>query len=203
MQKRCCIIGAGPLECALSLSEYDFIIAADGGYAYLSDRNITPDLIVGDFDSLGYVPTIGNVIKHPSIKNDTDMMLAVKQGLEMGFTDFDIYGGIGGRVDHTLANIQTLLYLAEHHVTAQLLSKHEKMTVLKNSTVTFPASESGTLSVFAIGGIAEGVTETGLLYSLDKATLTPSFPLGISNEFTGKEATITVESGTLLLYRLQ
>ena len=93
--------------------ESDLIIAADGGYSTLTKLNIKPDLVVGDFDSLGSIPENENVVKHPVKKDDTDTLLAVKIGLEKGYKTFIIYGAIGGRLDHTVATIQTAAFVAE------------------------------------------------------------------------------------------
>jgi len=176
-----------------------FVIAADAGYKALQEVNIKPDLVVGDFDSLGHVPAGENIVRHPVMKDDTDMMLAVKLGLERGFTRFHIYGGMGGRTDHTIANIQTLAYIANRGASAFLYGDGEIITVIKNGFISFSAGSEGTVSAFAMGGKAEGVCESGLLYGLENAELTPDFPLGVSNEFTGEAAEISVRNGLLLV----
>ena len=195
----CYIVGAMAKSLPDISRENSFVIAADAGYKALQQVNIKPDLVVGDFDSLGQVPEGENIVRHPVMKDDTDMMLAVKLGLERGYTRFHIYGGMGGRTDHTIANIQTLAYIAGRGASAFLFGDGEVMTVIKNSTLSFPSGSEGTVSAFAIGGKAEGVYESGLLYSLENAELTPDFPLGVSNEFTGKAAHIKVENGMLLV----
>ena len=195
----CYIVGAMAKSLPDISRENSFVIAADAGYKALQQVNIKPDLVVGDFDSLGQVPEGENIVCHPVMKDDTDMMLAVKLGLERGYTRFHIYGGMGGRTDHTIANIQTLAYIAGRGASAFLFGDGEVMTVIKNSTLSFPSGSEGTVSAFAIGGKAVGVYESGLLYSLENAELTPDFPLGVSNEFTGKAAHIKVENGMLLV----
>ena len=115
MEPICYIVGAcQPGELCLAPGRPAFVIAADQGLRYLEEAGITPDLIVGDFDSLGIVPQGANVVRHPVEKDDTDMMLAVKTGLARGYRTFVLYGGLGGRLDHTYANFQTLTYLARH-----------------------------------------------------------------------------------------
>ena len=126
-------------------------------------------------------------------------MLAVKLGLEQGFRRFCIYGGVGGRTDHTLANLQTLGFLAARGCVGCLVGDDECFTVVAHGAVGFAPGARGHLSVFAHGGKAEGVTLEGLQYSLTGATLTPDFPLGVSNAFTGVSARISVETGALLL----
>ncbi len=195
----CVIFGAAEFEKLLApVGENDLIIAADGGLAHTQALGLHPNIVLGDFDSLGYVPAGAQV--YPVEKDDTDSMLAVRKGLEAGFRRFVLYGALDGpRVDHTLANFQTLLYLAEHGARGYLVGKRQTVTAVKNSCVQFPAGFSGTVSVFCLGADAKGVTLRGLHYGLENGTLTSSFPLGVSNHFTGEAASITVESGSLLV----
>ncbi len=198
--KTCYIFGA--LDCSVpdfTPQENDLIIAADGGYSTLKKLNIKPDLVVGDFDSLGNVPENENIIKHPVKKDDTDTLLAVKIGLEKGYKTFVIYGAIGGRLDHTVATIQTATYLAENGGIAYIYDGNSTITAIKNSSINFSENAKGYVSVFALSGIAKGVTIKGLLYELNNAELTPSFPLGVSNEFTGKESEISITDGVLTI----
>lgn len=178
----------------------DCVIAADGGYRLLQHWGIKPDQVVGDFDSLGYVPSEEHVSQYPSEKDDTDMMIAVKTGLSMGYRQFVILGGLGGRLDHTLANIHTLDYLVEHGARGCLMGDEENVLLIdSDSSITFRAEAIGRLSIFAYGGKAEGVYLTGLKYPLKDAVLTTDFPIGVSNEFTDRGATVSVRSGKLLV----
>ena len=195
----CVIFGAAEFDVLLlPVGENDLVIAADGGLEHTGKLGLTPNMILGDFDSLGYVPEGAQV--YPVEKDDTDSMLAVRMGLEMGFRRFVLYGALDGpRVDHTLANFQTLLYLAEHGARGYLVGKNQTVTALRNETLRFPAGFSGTVSVFCLGSDAQGVTLRGLHYGLEKGTLTSHFPLGVSNHFTGEVASVTVEDGSLLV----
>ena len=176
----------------------DFIIAADGGFVHTQKLGITPDIILGDFDSLGYTPDRANVF--PVEKDDTDAMLAVRRGLQLGYRKFVLYGSlVGPRLDHTVANFQTLQFLADRDAAGYLVGSGQLVTVVKNGSLTFPAGMEGTISVFCMGKDAEGVTLEGLYYPLENGTLTPGFPLGVSNHFTGAEAAITVRNGSLLV----
>ena len=176
----------------------DFIIAADGGFVHTQKLGITPDIILGDFDSLGYTPDRANVF--PVEKDDTDAMLAVRRGLSLGYRKFVLYGSLDGpRLDHTVANFQTLQFLADRDAAGYLVGSGQLVTVVKNSSLTFPAGMEGTISVFCMGKDAEGVTLEGLHYPLGNATLTAGFPLGVSNHFTGAAAAITVRNGSLLV----
>ena len=176
----------------------DLVIAADGGLLHTEKLNITPHVILGDFDSLGYAPEGANVF--PVEKDDTDAMLAVRRGLQLGYREFFLYGSLDGpRLDHTVANFQTLGYLCDQGASGYLVGNQYIVTALRGGTLRFPASCTGTISVFCLGEPAEAVTIRGLHYPLEKGTLTPYFPLGVSNHFTGEEAEISVKKGSLLV----
>ena len=180
------------------MGDGDLVIAADGGLEHTQMLGIAPDVILGDFDSLGYTPEGANVF--PVEKDDTDAMLAVRRGLALGYENFLLYGSLDGpRLDHTVANFQTLQFLADHGARGCLVGKEILVTLVKNGSVTFPAGCTGTVSVFCHGVDARGVTLEGLYYPLKNGTLTAGFPLGASNHFTGEEASITVEQGSLLV----
>lgn len=200
MEKICYIIGAcQPGAITIGERSTALLIAADGGLHYLEEAGIAPDLIVGDFDSLGRVPDGDNIILHPVEKDDTDTMLAVKLGLERGCDTFVLYGCLGGRPDHTYANLQTLLFLAERGARGYLVGDGWVSCVTRNETLLFPETLSGTISVFCPDGDANGVTLEGLYYPLANGTLKSSFPLGVSNHFTGKSAYVSVKNGSLLV----
>lgn len=175
----------------------DYLLAADGGLCHFEKLNLTPHGIIGDFDSLGYVPAGAQVF--PVEKDDTDAMLAARKGLELGYREFIFYGALDGpRLDHTLANFQTLQFLADHGATAYLVGNDYIVTVIREETVEFPAEAAGVLSLFCLGPDAEGVTLENLYYPLQDGRLTSGFPLGVSNHFTGKCARVTVQKGSLL-----
>jgi len=201
MNKHCYIAGAGEFNDKIQPGENDYIIAANGGYAALKSRGITPDLVVGDFDSLEKEPSHPNVVRSPVEKDDTDMMLAVKQGLERGYTSFLINGGLGGRLDQTIANIQILAYIAERNARGILTGNDVNVTAIKNSAMQISRGEkqNGTVSIFSAGDIAEGVTLKGLKYPLENAVITSDYPIGVSNEFIGETAVVSVTSGILII----
>ena len=197
--KECVIFCAA--ECdglARPIGPESFVIAADGGLRHTEKLGIAPDAVLGDFDSLGFCPEGANVF--PVEKDDTDAMLAVRLGLERGCEEFLLYGSLDGpRLDHTVANFQTLQFLADHGAAGYLIGNTTMVTVVKNGKITFPAGLSGTISVFCMGPDAVGVTEKGLFYGLENASLTSGFPLGVSNHFTGEAAEISVKNGSLLV----
>ncbi len=195
--KPCIIFCAAGFDGLLSPIPDDALtIAADGGLRHTQALGIAPDVILGDFDSLGYVPEDSRVF--PVEKDDTDAMLAVRLGLERGCDWFEFYGALDGpRLDHTMANFQTLGYLATHGARGVLVGRDYIATVLKEETIRFSEEAEGILSLFCLGASAE-VSIEGLHYPLTHGKLTPDFPLGVSNHFLGKPARITVHHGLVL-----
>ena len=195
----CIIFCAGGFQhLAESIRPQDLLIAADGGLAHLEKLGLAPHVVLGDFDSLGYVPPRAQVF--PVEKDDTDAMLAVRQGLEAGCDRFLLYGSLDGpRLDHTLANFQTLQFLADRGAAGYLIGIDYMATVVKNGTLRFPADANGIVSVFCMGPDATGVTISGLKYNLTDGTLCAGYPLGVSNHFIGQPAQITVSNGSLLV----
>ncbi len=196
----CYIVGAGE-DYGLDFvpGEGDLVIAADGGLARLRKAGICPDLIIGDFDSLGHVPREDHVLVLPTVKDVTDTWAAIRQGQERGYSRFRLYGCTGGRIDHTIANIQTAAELAEQGMECRIVDKTQIITALSGGKMEFPPSCKGFLSVFSHTDVCRGVTLEGLKYELRDAELTNRFPLGVSNEFLGKPAAVTVEQGIAVL----
>ncbi len=200
IEKICYIVGAGSFEIKkIDVKENDLVIAADGGYDNLKSLEISPNILLGDFDSISKIPSVKNIIQHPAEKDETDMMLAVEKGLENGYNCFVIYGGLGGRLDHTLANIQTLIYLSKKDVSAYFVGEGVVITAITNTEIEIKGKEKNLLSAFCFENQATGVWEWNLKYKLENATLTCSVPTGVSNEFTSKPAKIKVEDGTLVI----
>lgn len=190
-------MGASPEGGAIKKREGDFLIAADGGYAKV--LGVGCDLVIGDFDSLPEKPIGINIRSFPVRKDDTDMMLAVKEGLSRGYRDFVLYGSLGGNLDHSIANIQALAFLKDHGGRGVLQGEREAVTLLENETVFLRPNGNHRLSVFSYGGKAEGVTLRNLEYEVENMDLSDAFPLGVGNHFIGKKAEIAVRKGRLLL----
>lgn len=212
----CVIISAGDFaldgaDCKsnILIEEGDMCIAADGGYRYCKMLGITPDLVIGDMDSLD--ESMQEDIKQwekesperikilSPQKDDTDTLAAIKEGLTAGYRRFCLYGALGGRIEHTIANIQCLSYLRNHDSKGYIMDTNVWMTVIKDETITFPETMEGYLSLFSLGEKADGVTITGMKYLLQDAVVTNDFPIGISNEFKGEQGRITVKNGMLLV----
>lgn len=202
MLKTCFIYGAGE-RCKKERIGFpnagDVVIAADGGLGWLNELGILPDRIIGDFDSLGYVPSDENVELLPVEKDDTDTGIAVKRGLALGCKRFVIYGGTGGRADHTMANYQLLSHLSELGCHGFLVDDRMTALVMREEAVSVRGTEGGDLSVFSLSDDSCGVSISGAKYELTDGTLTNTFALGVSNSFTGRDAAIAVKKGTLLV----
>ena len=200
--KTCLIFGAGTFYGLYRGPRAgDYIIAADAGYETCRRAGIVPDLLLGDFDSLGRVPDFPHIYQVPVEKDDTDTVLAARVGLEKGCREFHIYGATGGkRLDHTLANLQLLLLLRRQGARGWLYDNGFVYTAMENETLTVEKRvEWGLLSVFCLGADAHGVDEEGVQYPLKNADLTAGFPLGVSNHILEPEARITVRDGSLLV----
>ena len=199
---RCVILTAylmGNAAELLSNQPFDYLICADGGYHYAEQAGIEPDLIIGDFDSAEYPADKGkNVISVPIEKDDTDTMLCVKKALELGYKDLVILGGIGGRLDHTYANIQTLAYAAGRGARAALRDSFNEVHVLLPGTYTFPQFD-GKLSLFAYSEEVSGLSIHGVHYPLENACIDQFFPIGTSNEITDPFAEVSFSEGILLM----
>ena len=200
--KTCWIYGGGEFDPALphSPAPGETVIAADSGYLLVKRLGIKPDLVIGDFDSLGEAPAGEKIVTLPIEKDVTDAAAAVSEGRRLGCTRFCFVGCTGGRPDHTVAAYQLLADLAARGECGLLFGDGFSITAIQNRSLVFPARDGGTLSVFAVGGDARGVTLSGVYYPLAGATLSPTFPLGVSNSFIGKPVSVTVERGTLLVF---
>ena len=200
--KRCFIFSAGTY---FGLRERpqsgDLVLAADAGYEVCRREGIVPDLVLGDFDSMEQPKDAENVLRGPVEKDDTDTMLAVKTALENGCDTIYLYGGTGGkRLDHTLANLQTLLFIRRRGARGYLYDDDFVWTAVENESLTIRREvEWGLFSAFCLGDRAEGIDEVGFQYPLENASLTPEFPLGVSNHIVEETATITVRSGALIV----
>ena len=201
MSRTCYIIGAGDvLSTDIKATKDDFIICADGGYRYKDLLGRECDCVVGDFDSFGTVPETENKIVAPCEKDETDMMLAVDTGYAKGFRDFVLFGALGGeRSDHSVANIQLLHYIVSKGAKGTIVHGDEVFTAFKNDTLYLEKNLKGYISVFSLSDESRGVTLKNLKYTLENAVLHSFNPVGVSNEFIGENAEISVKDGALLV----
>lgn len=208
---KCILVCAGefvPIE--IPVEDGDYVIAVDGGFRYCQMLGILPDLILGDMDSASeeeraVIEEIeredpSRIHRLKPEKDDTDTLSAVREGLERGYRKFYFYGALGGRLDHSIANIQTLLFLKKQGAVGYILTDTQLVTVIRNEEITFHAGVEGRMSLFSLGEKAEKVTIKGMKYVLTEDTVTNDFPIGISNEFLKtEEALVRVENGELLI----
>lgn len=203
MKTRCVIVCAyneGSIREAIEIRGDDFVLCADGGYLLAERGGIVPDLLIGDLDSMGERREFAcPIVQMPAEKDDTDTMLCIKYAIEKGFGDIVIVGGIGGRLDQTIANIQGLSYALDRGVRIRLCDHKNEAFMLENEALFIEKKAGCKLSIFAYSKTCTGVFERFVKYPLENHTLSSSFPLGVSNEFDGERAQIGVSCGRLLV----
>lgn len=194
------IVGAADDFCAdrLIKNDGDLLIAADGGYAKIADKTII-DLVVGDFDSLGYCPDAKKVIRLKPEKDETDTDCAAEYAAEHGADEIVFYACLGGRPDHALANLQLGTRLAKRGKKVRFESTGYTVYFIKDGCLRLSARERGRISVFS-PDVTRGVTIKGLKYEITDKMLTNVFALGVSNEFVGKDAEISAKDGVLIIF---
>lgn len=197
------IVGAGDFyKRAFAPGRDDLVIAADGGYDSLAKRHLRADLLLGDLDSITRVPAGIARLRFPAKKDLTDTAIGIRLATGKGYRRFLLYGALGKRLDHSLANLQLLSGLARDGYQAKIISGNLIVHALSDGRLFLPSVQKGALiSVFCWGDRAEGVTITGLKYPLKDAVLTAQEPLGISNEGLGTPAKISVGKGVLLVFQ--
>lgn len=195
----CCIFGGADIGSERP-AHIPYLICADGGYLHAKRMGRLPEVVLGDFDTLPEPPDPAcEIITYPAEKDDTDTMLAVKLALERGFSDLRLYGCLGGRFDHTMANLQTLAYVKMHGANAILYGERCEIHLLRNEKAVFPRKDGYYFSIFAFDGPCSGITLEGMKYPLQNADLTCSFPLGVSNEIISEYGAAEVKNGSLLV----
>jgi thiamine pyrophosphokinase len=197
--KKSCIIAGGVCDGTLILKDPTaYYIAADSGLNTMTAQGITPDLIIGDFDSFkGVLPGNIETITLPRQKDETDTISAVLEGFKRGYTDFSLYGVIGGRFDHTFASIQTLLFIQSRGGHGRIFTQGGCIFTLDKGDYTVKKTR-GYISLFSLTDTAVISTE-GLKYNLQEYPLNKNYPQGVSNEFLSDEAKIHIKSGILLV----
>jgi thiamine pyrophosphokinase len=204
-KRRCVIITArteGPIAAALRIGPDDFVVCADGGRDLAAAEGVKPAVIIGDFDSIGAPPRAAKgtrVIDAPAEKDDTDTLLALKYGLDAGFRDFVVVGGLSGRFDHSFANLQTAAYCLDCGGGIWLADAMNKATLTDADAFTLYPEEGFYFSLFSWTERCDGVDVENAKYGARGLCLTQSFPIGVSNEFAGGPVTIRKQSGRLLI----
>lgn len=179
----------------LTRREGDLLLCADGGYGAAVCHGMTPDLTIGDFDSMSVADVQGERIVLPVHKDDTDLAVCIAEGRKRGYRKFIAAGCLGGRFDHTLAAIQCAADCAMRGEKLWLCDASNRLTVLSPGTYGFPAMKERKLGLFAYSERITGVCLKGTVWELDQAELTNRYPLGCSNEWQSDEAVLSFATG--------
>jgi len=195
---KCLIIAGGEYAPFKEDISFDYIIACDKGYEYADRMGISYDIVMGDFDSALSHPQSGiSVITLPTEKDDTDTLYAVRHAIDKGFRDIHICCAFGGRLDHTIANLQTAKFSAEQGAICHLYGRNDELHCIRDSRIVLKKRENSYISVFSLSDESHGVSISGTKYTTDSIRLTSDFPVGVSNEWTCDEAVISVSNGIL------
>ena len=187
-------------DCAKE-GKFDAVYAVDAGFALLEQMGFVPDMAVGDFDSLGYIPRCQRVVELPVEKDKSDLEVAMDRAKKRNFDEVVIYGALGARLDHTVANLQMCARFAEEGMGVTFIAGDYAIRIVVGPDVfELPTLERGTVSVFSATAESRGVIERGMHYSIDDQTLTNRTTWGLSNELEGREAAISIEEGTLYVF---
>lgn len=200
-KKICWIFGGAPVSSSYNVDppSSTYLIAADSGYSLMKRVGLKPNVLVGDFDSLiEDIPTDCEIINAPAEKDDTDTMLAVKIAMSRGYNDITIAGSLEGRLDHTIANIQTLAYIVDNGGRGKLIGEKDTAEILGAGEYGFSQNDNMYFSIFSFGEDTT-VTTKGTKYDLNCYRLTNRFPLGVSNEIISSECTLKIEKGKVLV----
>ena len=203
MKGLCAIISGGEYSPMDDIKAAEYIIACDRGYSYAKRSGIVPDLLLGDFDSYtGKLPEGAAVERLPREKDDTDTMHAVRRALELGFTRISLYCALGGRLDHALANVFSLIGSG---LDGMMADDREMLLVMRQNDEVSVRLDSAPLaiSLIALSPICDGVTITGTHWPLHDAVLKAYEPYAVSNKLK-KESdgtfTVALKNGILGLY---
>lgn len=201
MSKICSIICGAPSG-ALPEKPEGLIICADRGLDHALAAGLVPDIVVGDFDSADSQPPEGvRVVRTVPEKDDTDTILACEVAIDEGCDEIRLYCALGGRTDHTIANIQTMEMMRRRGVNVTIVGEGERIYLAHEREVAIPKFR-GYVSVFSYGEDCT-VSEYGMKYGLVRYRLDNSYPLGVSNEVAEDVGRIIVHAGTALIIEHQ
>lgn len=207
LSNRCVIIGGG--NCSIDILKNnilpdDYVICADSGYDTAYEAEIAPDLLIGDFDSIKRIPENVSIITLPVEKDVTDAVAAFNEGAKLDYNSFVLFGGTGGRFEHTFANISLMANASKMGIHIIIIDDKHIFRSITNNSLRIKRKTNQQISVFAFGGSASGVTLSGFHYPLNNFTLDPfNGALGTSNDIIDDYGEITVENGTLIIIETQ
>lgn len=184
---------------AARAKEADCILCADGGYLRALSAGIKPDVLMGDFDScdIERVKDLEKIV-YPTRKDDTDLILALRYMAKHGYTDVEVLGCFGGRQDHALGNIQSVLFGLTLGLKVTLMDPRNRIFAVTEGVTEIEREENSYVSFLCIGAPCEGITLEGFSYPLQDASLTAEYPIGVSNEIVEEKARVTIRKGTLI-----
>ena len=193
--------GIDPASITERPQKEDMTVAADSGWNNAELLGVTPQILLGDFDSIGRdtLPKAEEILQVPPEKDRTDTQLAVDLALSRGANDFVLIGGLSGRLDHTLSNLSILEYLAERGAHAVMTDGFNRVRFLRNTGALIARSAYTYLSFIVVGEVAKGVSVDGCKYPLKNAKLKRTCQYAVSNEITGNCALVEVRHGALLV----
>ncbi len=201
---RCVIIAGSPdadinfIKATVKLDDY--VICADKGSEFALAAGIAPNLVISDFDSCKrkIFPFCETITLNPH-KDDTDTMHSIDIAISRGYKEIVILCATGGRLDHTLANLCALQYIAHNGAKGCLLSPREHIEYLSSGTYSFCGFKGKTFSLFPFGCKSVCVSYSGAEYPLDRYNLKSDVPMGVSNFFTTDKAEINIYDGNAIL----
>jgi len=200
---KCIIIAPlyqGEMREWLGKEEGDLLICADGGYDAAKKHGLKPDLVIGDFDSMPFEHVRGcESIRLPVHKDDTDMVVCLEEGRRRGYSSFRIAGCLGGRLDHTISNLQCLYDCALRGEEAWMCDERNMVTILQPGSYSFPQKENCKFSLLSYTPQVRGVNLRGTEWELTGAELSNRYPLGVSNEIREERAELSFEEGALIV----
>ena len=199
MHRRCVIITGGSFSPLTDIQTTDFIIACDKGYGYAQQAGLRPDLLVGDFDSYtGSIDPTLTIQRYRPEKDDTDTMIAMRYAVEQGYSEIVLFCALGGRLDHLYGNLQAAAFATAKGCRVEINDQNTTFYFLQNGTICLPRREGFSLSIFSFTDRCYDVCIRGAKYPLDHATLTNTFPIGVSNEWVN-EVEISAGQGILMI----
>lgn len=211
---RCIIFGASSINdfSYIKINKDDYIICADGGYNnFLKSKNNFfqfPHLVLGDFDSLNIetIPKNVEIKVFSEYKDETDIMLALNEGMSLNFNNFVIYGGLGGRIDHQYANIQLLKYTLENNAFCNIIDQNNILFMVSanfNNNVKLLSEKYNKYNISIFSYTDYSILSTkNLFYELDDTKILNNFPIGISNKIKNinkENFEITIKLGIALI----
>ena len=203
--RRAVIIGGAPVADYALVREFlrpdDFFIYCDSGLIHRDGLGAAPDLVIGDFDSHENPHLSAETIVLPRAKDDTDTFYAAKEAVRRGFEEFLLLGVIGGRLDHTMANLSILLWLYRRGKRAAALDDYSELEIVGSGPAYIP-DRYPYFSLLCVDGPASGISVRNAKFPLEDGVIVPEYQYGVSNEvLPGRTAEVSVREGCLLLIK--